>query len=256
MNFIAASGVGVFLMVLVVVQGWTASSTPYIFVLMPVVAVALGPSSPKRRSRSRASAAGSCAPASISAQLHDAHSSRISLQLPSSIRMLAPDPRFTRLDAMSGADFERALAELFELLGYDVELVGGYDKGADLVLTKDGERTGVQAKRHSGSVGVDAVRQLIDGMKRYDCVRGLVVTNSFFTEPAIECAVAWEIDLWDRRELANYVDGTAPVVDTTVCAECDATVSNGTSTWCLDHPSRYGGHVYCRKHQRESCRRA
>ena len=170
--------------------------------------------------------------------------------------MLAPDPRFARLDAMSGAEFERALAELFELLDYEVEPIGGYDKGADIIITKDGERTGVQAKRHSGSVGIEAVRQLIDGMKRYECARGLVVTNSFFTEPAIECAEAWEIDLWDRHELANYVDGTPPDVDTTICAERDTTVTSGTSKWCLDHPARYGGNVYCRKHQRRSLRRA
>jgi restriction system protein len=106
-----------------------------------------------------------------------------------------PDPRFFALDSMDGPAFERAVAELCELLGYEVELIGGYDKGADLVITKDGERTGVQAKRYSSSVGIAAVRQLIDGMKRYECTRGLVVTNSFFTEQAIECAEAWEVDL-------------------------------------------------------------
>jgi restriction system protein len=170
--------------------------------------------------------------------------------------VLPADPRFAVLDSMDGPDFERALAELFELLGYEVELIGGYDKGADLVITKDGERTGVQAKRYSNAVGIAAVRQLIDGMKRYGCTRGLVATNSFFTEQAIECAEAWEIDLWDRRELANYVDGAPPEVDTTICAECDSPVSSGTTKWCLDHPARYGGHVYCRKHQAKSQRRA
>jgi drug/metabolite transporter (DMT)-like permease len=37
-----AATVGLFLCVLIVVQRWTASRTAYIFVLMPVVAVALG----------------------------------------------------------------------------------------------------------------------------------------------------------------------------------------------------------------------
>lgn len=40
--YLVAATVGLFLCVLVVVQRWTASSTSYIFVLMPVVAVALG----------------------------------------------------------------------------------------------------------------------------------------------------------------------------------------------------------------------
>ena len=131
---------------------------------------------------------------------------------------------------MSGAEFERALAELFELLDYEVELIGGYDKGAEHCHHQR-RRNGPESKPSvtRDQSGSRRVRQLIDGMKRYDCARGLVVTNSFFTEPAIECAEAWEIDLWDRRELAEYVDGTEPDVDTTICAECNATVTSGTT---------------------------
>jgi HJR/Mrr/RecB family endonuclease len=33
--------------------------------------------------------------------------------------------------------------------------------------------------------------QLVDGMRRYDCDHALLVTNSFLTEPALECAEAW-----------------------------------------------------------------
>jgi drug/metabolite transporter (DMT)-like permease len=40
--YLAAATVGLFLLVLFVVQRWTASATAYTFVLMPVVAVALG----------------------------------------------------------------------------------------------------------------------------------------------------------------------------------------------------------------------
>ena len=58
--YLVAATVALFLMVLVVVQRWAASSTSYIFVLMPVVAVALGASSPTSGSpRRRSSAAGS-----------------------------------------------------------------------------------------------------------------------------------------------------------------------------------------------------
>jgi len=40
--YLVAATVGLFLLVLVVVQRWAASVTSYVFVLMPVVAVALG----------------------------------------------------------------------------------------------------------------------------------------------------------------------------------------------------------------------
>jgi drug/metabolite transporter (DMT)-like permease len=40
--YLVAATVGLFLLVLIVVQRWTASATSYVFVLMPVIAVALG----------------------------------------------------------------------------------------------------------------------------------------------------------------------------------------------------------------------
>jgi drug/metabolite transporter (DMT)-like permease len=40
--YLVAATVGLFLLVLFVVQRWTASATSYVFVLMPVIAVALG----------------------------------------------------------------------------------------------------------------------------------------------------------------------------------------------------------------------
>lgn len=41
-GYLVAATVGLFLLVLLVVQRWTASATSYVFVLMPVVAVAVG----------------------------------------------------------------------------------------------------------------------------------------------------------------------------------------------------------------------
>ena len=41
-GYLVAATVGLFLLVLVVVQRWTASATSYVFVLMPVIAVGLG----------------------------------------------------------------------------------------------------------------------------------------------------------------------------------------------------------------------
>jgi hypothetical protein len=171
--------------------------------------------------------------------------------------MFAPDPRFEHIDRMDGHEFEAAVAELLELLEFDdVKVNGGFDKGADIVAVKDGVRTAVQVKRGSTPVDLKSVRQLVDGMKRYDCERGLLVTNSFLTDPAHECAETWNIEIWDRRTLAGYLDGEPPVVDTSVCAQCGRPVSPGVTKWCLTHPSRYGGVVYWPKHQARSQRLA
>jgi restriction system protein len=157
---------------------------------------------------------------------------------------------------MDGYEFERTAAELLRIMGFEVERIGGFDKGADLVATMDGERTAVQAKRYSTAVRIDAVRQLLDGRTRYDCLHGLVVTNSFFTPPAVECADAHSIELWDRRRLAEYLDGDPPAIDITVCADCGACVTKGVTKFCLDQPGRFLGNVFCPKHQARSQRRA
>jgi restriction system protein len=171
--------------------------------------------------------------------------------------MLAPDPRFERIDSMEGREFEVQVAELLELLGHDdVEQTPYYDKGADILAVKDGRRVAVQVKRWSKSVGVDAVRQLVDGIRQYDCDRGLLVTNSYFTDEAIRCAKAWDIELWDRRKLAEYAEGEPAEVDTSVCAHCGRAVSPGVSEWCLSRLGRYGGFVYCPAHQKRANRTA
>jgi hypothetical protein len=66
----------------------------------------------------------------------------------------------------------------------------------------------------------------------------------------------WEIELWDRKVLAEFVEGEAPAVDPSVCAECGKTVTKGVSDWCLARPWRYGGAVFCRAHQARSARAA
>ncbi len=103
--------------------------------------------------------------------------------------MLAGDPRFEAIDAMTSKDFEFALVDLFELLQYeDVQRIGTFEDDADLIVVEDGERIAVQAKHASMPVRIETVQPLVDGMRRYGCVRGLIVTNSFFTDEAIAFA--------------------------------------------------------------------
>jgi restriction system protein len=157
---------------------------------------------------------------------------------------------------LDGLEFEAAVIELLSLVGFEqVEHIGGFDKGADIVAVRDGTRTAVQAKRWSTPINLNAVRQLVDGIKRYECDAGLLVTNSFLTKPAIECAEFWSIEVWDRHTLADFLEGEAPNVDTTVYAECDVTVSVGVTRFCLANPARFGGAVYCMRHQARSQRR-
>lgn len=112
-----------------------------------------------------------------------------------------------QIDVMDGKTFEDYLADLFQRMGYSVKQVGSFagDYGADLIITKGGIITAVQAKRHKGLIGVDAVREVLGSIKMYKCNNGLVVTNSFFTKQAKKLAYSNNIELWDRNVLTDRI---------------------------------------------------
>ena len=88
-----------------------------------------------------------------------------------------------------------------------MEVVGRTgDFGADLVITKGGVRTAVQAKQRSrGSVPIKAVQEVVGSLPHYRCQRGLVVTNQRFTAAARQLAKEHGVELWDREVLINRI---------------------------------------------------
>ena len=111
------------------------------------------------------------------------------------------------VDAMTGYDFEKFLAEIFQTAGYDVEgtkLSG--DQGADLFVSRFGKKIVIQAKNYSGSVGNAAVQEAISAKRFYACDEAMVVTNSYFTKSALDLASAASVRLVGRRELQDYLD--------------------------------------------------
>ncbi|NEP61838.1 MAG: restriction endonuclease, partial [Symploca sp. SIO2G7] len=108
------------------------------------------------------------------------------------------------VDQMTGREFEEFLAKLFKQLGYQVVLTqASADYGADLVIQKESIKAVVQAKRKQGSVGIDAVQQVVAAIAYYQANLGMVITNSKFTENAKNLAVSNQIELWDREDLKN-----------------------------------------------------
>jgi hypothetical protein len=94
------------------------------------------------------------------------------------------------ISEMDGKEFEEFLARLFLFMGFtDISLTPVNDQGGDLLcLSPSGIRIVVQAKRWKGSVGNDAVQELLGAMRHYKCAEGWVVTNSTFTQAAHELA--------------------------------------------------------------------
>lgn len=116
------------------------------------------------------------------------------------------------VDKMSGRHFERFLKELFKKRGFMVKetaVVGDY--GADLILEKLGRKLVVQAKRWKQNVGIKAVQEVIGSIKHYNAHNGIVITNSYFTDNAIELARSNGIDLWDRDRLIDLIRETKKI---------------------------------------------
>jgi hypothetical protein len=109
---------------------------------------------------------------------------------------------------MTGRQFEEFLACLFARMGYCRPMLTAVnDQGADILcLSPSGAKVAIQAKRWRGSVGNEAVQQLLGAMVYYECVEGIVVTNSQFTQAARALARKDpRITLCDRRWLAEQI---------------------------------------------------
>jgi len=112
----------------------------------------------------------------------------------------------TVIDKMTGLEFERYLTGLLRKQGYSsIRLTEKYDYGIDIIAIKDGITWGIQAKRYKGLVDVDAVRQVVTALAKYNCDRAMVITNSYYTEFAKELARCNNCLLIDRDKLKHWV---------------------------------------------------
>jgi len=112
------------------------------------------------------------------------------------------------LDEMEGHDFEYFCAELLERRGFiEVEVTkGSGDYGIDILAEKDGVTYAIQCKCYSAPVGVKAVQEAYAGRDYYDRMVGAVLTNQYFTSPAVDAAKRLKILLWDRGYLERMME--------------------------------------------------
>lgn len=108
------------------------------------------------------------------------------------------------MDEMEGHDFEYYCADILKAHGFiEVEVTkGSGDFGADILAEKDGVTYAVQCKCYDKPIGVKAVQEVYAGRDYYDRMVGVVMTNQYFTQPAVELAGKLNIMLWDR----GYID--------------------------------------------------
>lgn len=107
---------------------------------------------------------------------------------------------------LNGYEFEEYLKNLFKILGYTaVQTSLSGDQGADLILSKDGEKIVVQAKKYEGKVSNKAVQEVAAAKNHYEADKAMIVTNSSFTKSAIELAFSNDVELWDGRKLKSII---------------------------------------------------
>lgn len=112
--------------------------------------------------------------------------------------------KMTEMDEMEGVDFEDFCATLLSQRGFDeIEMTkASGDYGIDILAQKEGVTYAIQCKRYSEPVGVKAIQEAYAGRDYYDRMVGVVMTNQYFTAPAVEAAKKLKILLWDR----GYID--------------------------------------------------
>lgn len=114
---------------------------------------------------------------------------RYSVGISRFVHRLVTGRRLSHVDAMDGLEFERYIADILKAQGYtNIQFTEKYDYGVDIIAVKDGIRWGIQVKRYSGLVKADAVRQVVTGLRVYNCDRAMVITNSVFSRVAVRLA--------------------------------------------------------------------
>ena len=109
------------------------------------------------------------------------------------------------IDNMTGLEFETYVAHMLRIKGYKkVRLTEKYDLGVDIIATRDGVTWGIQVKRYSGLVKADAVRQVVTALRKYDCDKAMVITNSIYSKTAQELARCNGCVLVDRKILFKW----------------------------------------------------
>lgn len=118
----------------------------------------------------------------------------------------------SELDLMEGRDFEYYCADLLRNRGFQgVEVTkGSGDYGIDILAEKEGITFAIQCKRYTTPVGVKAIQEAYAGRDFYDCMVGAVMTNQYFTQPAVEAAKKLKILLWDRGYLDSMIQEELP----------------------------------------------
>lgn len=110
---------------------------------------------------------------------------------------------------LTGAEFERELASLFQSRGYRVESTpSSGDQGIDLIVRKSGKTTIVQCKRHKSPVGPAIARELYGSLIASRADGAILACTGGFTKGVkdfVEGKPITLVDAWDIIKVADSI---------------------------------------------------
>ncbi|TWU21958.1 restriction endonuclease [Bythopirellula polymerisocia] len=110
---------------------------------------------------------------------------------------------------LEGAQWQEYLVKVFEALGASAQTARtSGEEGVDLIVRFGEIMIAVQTKGYVGSVGKEAVQQVVAGKVHYGCDRAAVITNSRFTAPARSIAMGQSCFLIGEQEFPAFVMGS------------------------------------------------
>lgn len=105
-------------------------------------------------------------------------------------------------DVKNGYEFEEYVAKLYQKLGFETTVTRkSGDQGADIIAERQGRKYIIQAKFYNSPVGNKAVQEVVAALAIYEADYGIVVTNSTYTQSAIELAKANDVELIDKKRM-------------------------------------------------------
>lgn len=112
-----------------------------------------------------------------------------------------------KIDTMKGIEFEKFVANLLKHENfYNIETTrASGDYGADIIAEKNKIKYAIQCKRYSSKVSASPIGEILRGMKKYNCDKGIVITNNYFTNQAIEESKICDVELWDRDTIKSII---------------------------------------------------
>jgi restriction system protein len=117
----------------------------------------------------------------------------------------------TFFNNLKGWEFENLIDKLVRAMGFHTEdRKRGPDGGIDILALKDEPllqgKYVIQCKRHSNPVGVEVIRDLYGVVHSTNANKGILITNSTFTDAAIEFSIDKQLELIDGAKLHSLLD--------------------------------------------------